>query len=58
MVLTFPNMGNVAFAAKTLCQALRIPYIMPEQNNKKTLELGSYYSPRRFACRSRSSSAT
>jgi hypothetical protein len=51
-------MGNVAFAAKTLCQALRIPYIMPEQNNKKTLELGSYYSPRRFACRSRSSSAT
>lgn len=38
-------MGNVAFAAKTLCQALRIPYVMPEQNNKRTLQIGSYYSP-------------
>ncbi len=45
MVITFPNMGNVALAAKTLCQALQIPYVLPERNNKRTLQTGSYYSP-------------
>lgn len=45
MVLTFPNMGNVALAARTLCQALQIPYVMPESNNKKALQIGSEYSP-------------
>ena len=32
-------------AAGTLCQGLEIPYIMPEKNNKKTLQTGAYYSP-------------
>lgn len=45
MVITFPNMGNVAFAAAALCQALEIPYVMPEKNNKATLQTGAYYSP-------------
>lgn len=45
MVITFPNMGNVALAAAALCQALKIPYIMPDKNNKSTLQTGSYYSP-------------
>jgi predicted nucleotide-binding protein (sugar kinase/HSP70/actin superfamily) len=29
----------------TLCQALEIPYVMPEKNNKTTLQTGAYYSP-------------
>ncbi|MDD4716238.1 MAG: 2-hydroxyglutaryl-CoA dehydratase [Oscillospiraceae bacterium] len=45
MVVTFPNMGNVAIAAKTLCQGLALPYVMPETNNSKTLAVGSYYAP-------------
>lgn len=38
-------MGNVAFAARALCQGLEIPYVMPEKNNKGTLVTGAYYSP-------------
>jgi predicted nucleotide-binding protein (sugar kinase/HSP70/actin superfamily) len=38
-------MGNVALGMKTLCQALKIPYVLPEKNNKSTLQTGSYYSP-------------
>ena len=45
MVITFPNMGNVAPAAAALFQGLNIPYVMPEINNKKTLQLGSLHSP-------------
>ena len=30
---------------KMLCQALKIPYVLPEKNNKTILQLGSYYSP-------------
>lgn len=45
MVATFPNMGNVAIGAATLCQGLEIPYVMPEANNKKTIERGAFYSP-------------
>ena len=45
MVITFPNMGNVAFAARALCQGLKIPYVMPDPNNKKTLQIGSEQSP-------------
>jgi predicted nucleotide-binding protein (sugar kinase/HSP70/actin superfamily) len=45
LVITFPNMGNVALAAVALCQALKIPYIMPDSNNKSTLQTGSFYSP-------------
>jgi len=45
LVVTFPNMGNVAIAARTLFQALRVPFILPEANNKATLQTGAYYSP-------------
>lgn len=45
MVITFPNMGNVALAARTLCQVLQIPYIMPEKNNNRTLIIGAEHSP-------------
>lgn len=45
MTVTFPNMGNVAIAGAALCQALKIPYVKPEPNSKKTLQLGAFYSP-------------
>lgn len=45
MVITFPNMGNVALAARTLCQSLQIPYVMPDKNNNQTLRIGSEHSP-------------
>ncbi len=45
MVITFPNMGNVALAVRTLCQGLQIPYVMPEENNKLTLRIGAEHSP-------------
>lgn len=45
MVLAFPNLGNVALAMQALCQGLKIPYILPEKNNKATLQTGSFYSP-------------
>lgn len=35
----------MAIAAATLCQALRIPYVVPDKNNKKVMQTGSYYSP-------------
>jgi predicted nucleotide-binding protein (sugar kinase/HSP70/actin superfamily) len=38
-------MGNIALAMASLCQALKIPYVMPEKNNKTTLQTGAYYSP-------------
>lgn len=45
MVITFPNMGNIALAARTLCQGLQIPYVMPEKNNNLTLRIGAEHSP-------------
>ncbi len=38
-------MGNIAPAMAALCQALEIEYVMPERNNKKTLQTGSQHSP-------------
>jgi predicted nucleotide-binding protein (sugar kinase/HSP70/actin superfamily) len=38
-------MGNVALAAGTLFQGLKIPYVLPEQNNKRTLEIGTRFAP-------------
>jgi len=38
-------MGNVGVAVKTMCQALDVPYVMPDENSKKTLQTGAYYSP-------------
>ena len=45
MVVTFPNIGNIAPAARTLCQGLQVPYVMPAKNNKRTLQIGAEYSP-------------
>lgn len=45
MVITFPRMGNTCLAAKALFDGLRIPYILPEKNNKLTLLRGSFLSP-------------
>lgn len=45
MVITVPRMGNICIAAKALFDELKIPYIMPEKNNKDTLRTGSYVSP-------------
>jgi predicted nucleotide-binding protein (sugar kinase/HSP70/actin superfamily) len=38
-------MGNVAYAARALCQGLKIPYVMPEKNNRNTLRRGAFYAP-------------
>lgn len=38
-------MGNVYLAAKALFDGLGIQYVIPETNNKKSLQIGSYYSP-------------
>jgi predicted nucleotide-binding protein (sugar kinase/HSP70/actin superfamily) len=38
-------MGNIAPAMAALCQALEISYVRPEENNKRTLETGSAFSP-------------
>lgn len=45
MVATFPNIGNIAPAARALCQGLQVPYVMPAKNNKRTLQIGAEYSP-------------
>jgi predicted nucleotide-binding protein (sugar kinase/HSP70/actin superfamily) len=38
-------MGNSCLAAKTLFDGLQIPYVIPEKNDKRTLQRGSYLSP-------------
>lgn len=38
-------MGNIYLAAKALFDGLGIDYIIPPQNSKKSLEIGSLYSP-------------
>lgn len=45
MVITFPRMGNTCIAMKSLFDELKIPYVIPENNNKDTLRTGSYVSP-------------
>ncbi len=45
MVITVPRMGNTCIAAKALFDGLRIPYVMPEKNNKATLQRGAFISP-------------
>jgi len=45
MVITFPNLGNVCFAVKVMFETMKIPFVIPESNNKATLEIGSFYSP-------------
>jgi predicted nucleotide-binding protein (sugar kinase/HSP70/actin superfamily) len=38
-------MGNIAIAARALCQGLEISHVMPEENNKKTMQLGALHAP-------------
>ncbi|MBP1925343.1 putative nucleotide-binding protein (sugar kinase/HSP70/actin superfamily) [Sedimentibacter acidaminivorans] len=45
MKITFPHMGNIYLAAKALFDGLGVEYIIPPQNSKKALEIGSLYSP-------------
>lgn len=45
MKITTPYLGNSFYAAKALFNDFGIEYIMPEFNNKETLELGSKYAP-------------
>lgn len=45
MVITVPRMGNTCLAAKALFDGLRIPYVIPEKNNKITMQKGACISP-------------
>ncbi|MDD5016908.1 MAG: acyl-CoA dehydratase activase-related protein [Eubacteriales bacterium] len=45
MVVTIPRLGNTYLAAKALFEALEIPYIIPDNNSKSTLETGARLSP-------------
>lgn len=45
MKATFPHMGNVYLAAKALLDGLGIDYVIPPQNNKTALDIGSLHSP-------------
>jgi predicted nucleotide-binding protein (sugar kinase/HSP70/actin superfamily) len=44
MIITFPHMGNVYFAAKTLFGDLGVDYVIPPLTSKASLELGSLHS--------------
>lgn len=45
MKITFPNLGNSGFAAKTFFDDLSIDYVFPTPSNNLALEKGSMYSP-------------
>ena len=45
MKVTFPHMGNTCFGAKALLDGLGIDCIVPPQNSKISLEIGSQHSP-------------
>lgn len=45
MKITFPHLGNVYIAAKALFDGLGIEYVIPPFSSKKSLEIGSLYSP-------------
>ncbi|KNF09544.1 protein of unknown function DUF2229 [Gottschalkia purinilytica] len=45
MKITFPHMGNTYVAAKALLEDLGNEVILPPKCSKKTLELGTKYSP-------------
>lgn len=45
MKITFPQLGNTCYAAKTVFDGLGVDYVLPPESNKKCLELGSLYSP-------------
>jgi predicted nucleotide-binding protein (sugar kinase/HSP70/actin superfamily) len=43
--ITFPHMGNIYLAAKALFDGLGIDYVIPPQNSKLSLDIGSVHSP-------------
>lgn len=45
MKITVPHMGNVYLAAKALFETLGIAYVIPQMNNKHTLQAGAAVSP-------------
>lgn len=45
MKVTFPHMGNIYLAAKALFDGLGVDYVIPPQNNKLSLQIGSMHSP-------------
>ncbi|NLJ58800.1 MAG: 2-hydroxyglutaryl-CoA dehydratase [Tissierellia bacterium] len=45
MKITFPHMGNIYIAAKALFDGLGVDYVIPPQNNKEVLNIGTRYSP-------------
>lgn len=49
MKVTFPHMGNAHIAIKALLQRLELEVIPPPPVTKRTIELGTKYSPE-FAC--------
>ena len=49
MKVTFPHMGNIHLLIKTLFDELDVDYVIPPKCSKRTLELGSKYTPE-MAC--------
>lgn len=45
MKITFPHLGNVYIGVKALLDGLGIEYVIPPFTSKKSLEIGSLYSP-------------
>ncbi len=45
MKITFPHMGNVWIPVKALFDYLDIEFVLPPQNSKRTLSLGTQHSP-------------
>ncbi len=45
MKITFPHMGNIYIVLKAIFEELGAEVIVPPKSNKKTLELGTKYSP-------------
>lgn len=49
MRVTFPHMGNAGIALKALFEGLKLEVVAPPPVSRRTMELGSKYSPE-FAC--------
>lgn len=45
MIISAPNYGNSILGFKVLFEGLKIPYVLPECSNRKSLELGVIHSP-------------
>jgi predicted nucleotide-binding protein (sugar kinase/HSP70/actin superfamily) len=45
MVIGFPHMGNAFITAKAVLDDLGVPYAMPPESTRRTLELGSRHVP-------------